>query len=860
MDALKKIFFNHGEKILLVVIGLLCLSSIYRHVARPKNQLPLPDGKTTEIDQDDLRQKLKKVDDLIKSKDGKREEPEAEKVGAKFATELLAGAASNDRNELQWTAYCRPAPIGIPQAFREAYNPDEKEQGNIPPEFRTRLGNAEDVRVRASYGKIMITARDSQHLNYPLSGSRQMLIYRKAIGSAKDDLDPAIRAVLKESPRAQGLVDDGEGAAASGAAAQPQAAPSAGFNWGAVAAPQRRAETPSSAAAPEYSLEQYKLAINRKDLQADGDLNVITGNDDGLLFDSGWELVTDSMYVVKKGELSEDDVATIFKEGLNPDLVVMSEEQKAEWDKAQEAKAAAAKAAKKAEAPAASLTAGMKSANTRAKPKAIAIKPAQNAAAEEETENAQNQYVFIDDTVKENMIYRYAVLAAVKPRMPEKKEVDMDLGKWDIYCELVGIDKVGSFAPPQRMLRGLIFAEPGKGGQGGQENAAVDEGEETAMTLLPELNLKHERGVMGPTLLKFIRPAYPSAAEIAAAQAAAAPVADGDKEPAKPGKSGAASQDNGPKAKSLRDDGHRLSSLGWAYKNKETCFSDFVCSDLVLTPKKFDFAWVNVLSGDKGGESSARVRVFKIEDNGETYSAEFTVKAPALPRKVEWSDFLAKERNADGKEKFVRPLRVLSLIEVYNKDVLAQVVPTLLGEKKKGELVTAENSQAAAREIARSAMDSQAAADGPAGKRGMPSFPGGGDGAAKAAASAAAKVYSKSEIDFASNWGVIDIRPYKVRQHIYRKDKETGEFVYKQSNDIQTLNAIVIAEIKTAEGVERRVRRLFKPLPSKPETDTTRYAYEYVPEPELEAQLKKQKEKEEAAAKGKAPAPAAGGK
>ena len=73
MDALKKILFNHGEKILLVVIGLLCLSSVYRHVSRPKNQLPLPNGKTTEIDQDDLRQKLKKVDELIKSKEAKLE-------------------------------------------------------------------------------------------------------------------------------------------------------------------------------------------------------------------------------------------------------------------------------------------------------------------------------------------------------------------------------------------------------------------------------------------------------------------------------------------------------------------------------------------------------------------------------------------------------------------------------------------------------------------------------------------------------------------------------------------------------------------------------------------------------------------
>lgn len=858
MDALKKILFNHGEKILLVVIGLLCLSSVYRHVSRPKNQLPLPNGKTTEIDQDDLRQKLKKVDELIKSKEAKREKPKAEEVSAKFAEEVFSGVAVNDHSELQWTAYCRPAPIGIPQAFREAYNPEEKEQGNIPAEFRTRLGNAEDVRVRASYGKIMITARDSQYLNYPLAGSRQMLVYRKAIGSAKDDLNPAIRAVLKESPRAQGLVDNGEDAAATGAvAAKPQAAPSTGFNWG-VAAPTRRTETVVGATQPEFSREQYQVAINRKDLQADGDLGVIIGNDDGLLLDSGWELVTDSMFVVKKGDLSEEDVATIFKDGLNPDLVVMSEEQRAEWDKSQEAKAAAAKAAKKSEAPAPSITAGMKSASTRAKPKAIVIKPVQKNAVEDEAENAQNQYVFVDDTVKENMIYRYAVLAAVKPRMPEKKDVDMDLSKWDIYCELVGIDKVGCFAPPQRMLRGLIFAEPNDAqAPGGQSNAVDADGEETSMTLLPELNLKHERGVMGPHLLKFIRPAYPSAAEVQAA--AAAPSAD--KDATKPGKtSAAAAKDNGPRAKSLRgEDGRRLGSLGWAYKNKETCFSDFVCSDLVLTPKKFDFAWVNVISGDKEGENSARVRVIKIEDNGETYAAEFAVKAPTLSPKVAWHDFLKKDQGG----KIVQPPEKLPLIAVYNKVMkMTKVEPVLLGEKKKGELVTAENSQAEAREVARSVADSQAASAGAAGKKGgQPSGPGNVGMKTAGSVASKSKVLSKTEIDFASNWGVIDVRPYTVRQHIYRKDKNTGEFVYRSSSDINTaLKAIIIAEIKVADGAERRVRRLLKALPVKPDTDTTRYVYEYIEEPELEKKLKERKEKEEAAAKGKAPAPAAGGK
>lgn len=809
MDALKQIMLKHGEKILLGVVALLCASSIYSHISRPSDELLLPNGKTERIDNTEFKQRLGAVEKVFNSKEARREKPQAEKVSAELAKHI----ASKDNltvptGSMEWQEYCRPAPLTIPQAFREARNPDEIRKANIPAQFRTRLGNAEEVRVRAALGKIMVTVKDSASLNYPLPGSRQMLLYRKAIGSAKDGLNPELRKQLKDAPRAQSLkLADAAPAKAEAKTATSAAKPA--VSWlGRDASKTVEEKTEEKQA---FSRDDYIQAFRDKDVQADEDLVVITGDDDKLLLESGWELVTDSMQVVKKDELSAEDITEIFTNGLNPELVEMTPEQLDEYKKKkQEAEAAAKQKAAGAELAAAKDAVKLEAASKRVKPIAKkAEKKEKTADAGETEERACFQYVYVDENVKGNMIYRYAVLAAVRPRKPvEGTEVQKeDMKGWDIYCELEGVDNIGCFAPPQRELQGIIFTKPDK------QDADEDE---TAMTLLGELPLEVYRdfkeitsaryqGVSGPHLLAYIEKAYEEGAD----KVAENKPADGEKK--KDGEKEINVLENGPAAKSLRNDAHALLPRGWAYRNGEMCFADFVCSDIVLTPQEFDFTLVNAVAKNGDTPASVTIMIHKTEENGEIYQDRFKVNAPDLPRAVEWKEFV---KQVDRKP--VLPPQELSLIEVYNQEDLLKVKPASLGGVRTIKIKAATE----------------------------------GDGALADAGKATA-VESKT-IDFSSNWGVLDVRPYRVLQKQYRKNNKTKEWEFSQDVVLGTeYQSVVIGEIKAKAGEQRRVRRLFRPLPANKETASMRTVHQYIPEPGVYDWLKKQAGKSQTAAPAK---------
>lgn len=775
MEALKKRLIAHGEKLLIAVILLICLVSLMARLSVPNDELTLPNKKTVRIDRETLRQRLQAVDEIFAKKGNNRDAPRPERISQKLLQEIIFGKLTIDSRIVEWFAYCQPAPIGVPQSFREM---ERNTPQNIAPEMRTRFGNAQAVVVRATVGQVMITARDAPQLNYPEPDSRQMLIYRKAIGFAKDDLSPELRAVLTVSPRPAEILNSiaaelsGEKAAAPVSKTAPP--PKTGGAWGGAnvaAAPSNESPT-----AVEFSLENYRNLVNKKDQQADEELDIITEGNDSLVFDAGWELLTDSMYTVKADNLNESEITTIFTQGLTPDLVEMTPEQLAEYNAKQ----------KKKDEPA--------SANKPTTPTIAAAKVSQRKRIEAvesktaKTENTQptinadrpRQYVFVDKTAKENVIYRYAVLAAVRPRKPEEQKIK----DWDMYCELVGIDSVGCFAPPQRLLSNVLFVK-------------AKEGEEVT-EILPELPFERGRSVKSPRLLEYIKPAYdlePPKSKTDAPTKTATPEKEGDQETA---------SENGPPARSMRDDRSRLTPLGWAYRNQELCFADFVATDLVLAPKEYDFV-LRTGASDK----QAMIELYKIELNGDIIKGRLTITAPDWgAHKLKSTDFLVK--GADGKVK--RPPQWLTLPEVYNnakfKDIA--LVP-ISGEVPNAEFFTPTEAT---------------------------------DATAK-------KTAKKGKANFTTNWGLLDMRPYRVLNVTESRDKKTGDWKKTSEVLMPPQFCAVIAEIKAAVGQPRLVQYLYQPIKRKANTDDKRYAAQILTETEVEIY---ERDKKKEAAKTATPA------
>ncbi|MDR0868785.1 MAG: hypothetical protein LBP75_10010 [Planctomycetota bacterium] len=726
---IKKFLVNHGEKIVFGLVTLGCISVIWSRMTVSPYDLLMSDGTVEHLDPAQYRGQMSEINDLLNSEDAVREKEKAKPISRLLARDIVAGiVAFAALTPEEWWAYVQPPPIGIPQTFREVRALDDKlNAANIPPQFRTRFGNAENLAVRAALGQVIVTATDSRWLNFPQPGSRRMLLYRKAIGSPHAELPPETRAKLQISPRAASL------ATADGRV--------------------RGGKAPAIAEEAGDGLNNYKLESNRADVKADRELSEIIDNHEDLLLETAWELVSDNMRVVKINQLTESDYESLFEDGLSPDLVEMSGEEIARY-RAERGADAAQPAAKKDDA----------TTTARAKRRQqIADLAAQQAAAREaraedqsgKKTDAPQTYLFIDKDVNENMIYRYAVVAAVKPRYatdPDTVEL-IRAQNWDLYCELDGIDGVGDFAPAERLLEGALYEKT-------DEKAA---GEHPARVLLKEFG-KKSYGIAAPHLLEYIKPAYD---EEAVAEYNAKDSADKTKA-------------NGPAALSLRNDKGRLTPLGWAYRNQEYCFADFVASDLVITPQEYDFSLLAVTG--MPSDPLARVEVFKTAPNGDVWSTSIYVRPPVITTPLVQRDLLTKDAN----DKVVEPIQYLPLLDVYNSPKMSRVRPAAISETAYAKRVTAKGSVAA-----------------------------------------------RENVDFAPNWGLVEIRPYKVRQQIYTKDRQ-GEWrltteSFLPSNDANNnYYALIIAEIKVADGAQRRVRRLFRPLTTRSDNDQKRYEYEYL--------------------------------
>lgn len=746
MNSLKNIFIQHGEKIVVAIVALLCGYSLLGILSRNSKELELPDGTHKFVDQEDIKQKIDRVRKHLTSQERVKPVPTADKTSLALARNVLSASGIVPQATLEWYPYVQSPLVGAPQIF---FKPETPVGLNIPADYRTRFGNPEDVRVFASVDNIMVVAKDSKYLNFPEPGSRRMLLWRKAIGSGKEDLNSGIRASMMTSPRGETVAkseDSGDAATATAATAgTPGAtASTAGVSgWGVAVAADKPAAGGRDTQATEDAtggIEAYKERLQKADLRAYEDLKAVCTS--ATVVDTGWELVTPTMYALKV-EPTQEVIKKLIEGGLSPDLVEMTAAEEAEWKKREEEKKkGAAKPAEVKPVKPATRTDW----SEIVAPK-VEARPATTAAAATTTEPAVESpryYVYIDRNIQQNMVYRYGLIASVQPRMPDKELLAKPeyLG-WDIYAEVCGIGGVppagGDFALPARMVKDVF---------------------ETKMTAA-------SKGVLGVHLdfLSCYQPA--TAATAPAAPAGRTPAADSATKPAGAGADAEAAKTNNEpqvKRKELRNEKGTLTPLGKAYRDREPCYSDFVYTDLVLTPKEFDFD-VRQVSRLDAQSVQGTIRVQKVEKDGTVKSATFPIVFKPLPNSPTWNDLLAK----DIKGTPLWPAKILSLQEVYGK--FTDLKPVMIGEKRGAD-------------------------------------------------------------DFASGWGIVDVRPYLTKGKRFLKDAKTGD--WKAAPDLAPREglALIIAEVNPPKGQPRRFLRLYRPGPAST-NENQRYEYEYDWEPEL---------------------------
>ncbi len=651
MESLKKFFINHGEKVVLAIVVIIFGYSIIKMVSHDSNVLDLPKGKSAKVNPEDILGDIKKAQNHLQANIKVMPDPQAEKVSYQLLGMILSGDIKNAKLNLEWFDYIQPSPVGAPPLFAK---PEVKSAQNIPAQYRTRFGNPQNIQVFASVNKTLVVCRGSEYLNYPKPESRRMYLWRKAIGSGKAKLNVELRKTVLRSPRTEPVVQTEESPAASSASSTKPANTMDGAPEGAPAEKTDTAKKSTGLAGFGITFDQpvkqetqttenftyadYKAKVENADLRAHKDMMTLCTPESVIT--SAWELISPKMHVLKV-EPTAETIKEIMTNGINPDLVEMTESEIADY----EAKKSAAEKGEKKKAVKPKVVEPKTSADWDGiMAPTVTVKKAAEAAEEQaapQEETIQPKYyIYIDDSVQQNMVYRYAAIASLQPNNPPAELMEKEeYSTWNIYCEVDGVlglpPEGGAFAPVARFVKEIFEKEMSK----------------------------KTKGVIGQHL-PFEACYISGSSGSSAAAKPATKDASGEA-----GKTDTA-QDTGPKVRIdlLRNDKGARTPLAWAYHNQENCFSDFVYTDVVLTPKEFEF---ELLGAFGGNEAAVTLKVHKVEQSGETISSAFRITPPNPANSPVWSDFLKKDEGG----KPVWPPKILSLTEVYNAKGNFDLVP-----------------------------------------------------------------------------------------------------------------------------------------------------------------------------------------
>lgn len=650
MAKLKELMIAHGEKIALGVIALLCLMSILGNVVRDPRAMELPDGKSVVIEIPEVDREITAVEASLASSTAVHPPRTVAPFARTIAHHALGRFAPPHQANWRWSLYVQPPEVTVPTPWKE--QPVEIIQSNIPPEYRTRFGNPVDFTVRATPDGTVITVRDSDFLNYIEPGSRRYILLRKRVGFAQDELEPRILTALPRSPRTASLSGETEDSRSDrAAAATPAPATRRPFGFGTQRTEEKRdvVEASKTKTGPERT--EYFRQIDAVNIRAFNDMRTIM--DPGARMDTGWEILTDNMPALRESIRSDEIVPTILQKGVTHETTYLPKPEEETKEVPEETQP---DAPPQVEEP-------PRTHNPWGEGPTILVRdrePKEKVKEEKLVDVGMRPdqlytYVWLDTDTEQNMVYRYAVLCSVKPRnVPQAVLDEMELtGRFDIYAEINGMSPYGDFAPPESVVQPRLEAW-------------------LAQTT---------KGVGGDFRLEF-EEAYPPEQEWE-------------------------SRTN-PLARSLRDREGRLTDLGRAYMNQESCYSDVVYSDLVLIPVEQQISVVTAAAG------AATIRVTVTTRDGKTQSHNFFVEVDPPVPPIQVTDWLEKTVDEQGNQSVKWPdYRILTPEEVYQ---------TRLGtdSKRIGEVV----------------------------RRG------------------------REETDFTSNWAVIDIRPFHFVRHTETVDRE----------------------------------------------------------------------------------------
>ncbi len=784
MAALKQLLLNHGEKLGLGVVVAVCLFSIIMSLARDRRDLELPSGKTIRVERAELEEKISTVRKHLDKDERVTPFDPFEKVSLAVAKSWLPPQALPEREALlDWIYYTQPPVLRVRQLY---YKPIITQE-DVPAKVRSVVAAPANYQIRVGPERIAVVCEDPPELNWLQQGSVRVMLWRKLVGTASEEVDTKVANRMQQAPRSRTVAKNPASMPPPREAAKPTRTPRTnrrGKTWeeydmemdeynermegylrevdaGRInpaeeTPPQepRQPSYPRGSPPPEtredtgetdsggdsgYGFNFYRN-VEKDDAEEDADtsksgnyLEQIKAEEFRVFNDfkqvatptaipkTEWELLAEKMIVLDK-PLSDKEIKKILSQGLEAAMMAREETVKEEPEKTDETEA------EKPEEERSIFDELDPSRRFRSEAEEEA--PAERAEETAGQERQRRTYIFVDDQVRENQLYRYRLLLVAEPKLPPEEVLSQEEhATWDMYVTLKGAGDEDRFAEPWRFVDTMLKAEkPAIGFEGIRLTPPTAREMREVEYTAEDGNIRKEVKQMPRSLTK-----------------------------ANSGK---------------------LTARGQAYALMNPVCSNFVYSDLMLVPVPKRLRLRSILPPANGQPALVSIRVAMVQGD-KTEEKGYMLNAPRLNRQIQWHDWLAKEDDGEGGEKLKWPPEVLSPTEVYNKIGVREMEKVPIGDvvERDGE-----------------------------------------------------------KWDFRTNWGLVDVRPYIVRRTTYRQN-ENGEWEKTGPPFDMEKYCIVVGELRTPVGQERRFKRIFKKDPDPKERPGRRFEIDYVWEPEVETKV-----------------------
>lgn len=668
MAKLKRFLLYNGEKVVIGIVAAICLYVLYVRLFVPTDQLSVGDGEFYTVDRKDVAAQISKLRKVLKKKTpqlGHFEDTASVK-------DLIIRQVEQAQRPLakvnwNWLVYVQPPRpldrIGLKEIVENV--------GKEPPAaVQTAFGKPVGWEVYVTKGKILVICEDSDFARWPLDGRFEVLLQRKMIGEGRPDLEPTDREELlsRVSGDKWGLytppTEDGDDNDAAGEARDSQKNEQ-GDGLGELFGG-RGENTPRSAATTAEVINQDQAIDDYIFRERDIDAKVRRIALPESFVRSKWETVAGAARVYTKKPNPE----TVFRRGLPR-----------EYKRAASSKRTSRK---------------RKKSTPTLLPDLGALRPTDEGPVDNDIMGGddtghkkegeldlsvlnlpvykKHYYAWLDDTVSENVIYRYRLVARVKPKhIPEEIRARDEFSQWLPVAELLDRKVVYTKPPSQAYLK-IWKAVHGKDLKAYKAFRAI---------AIPGAEFIKNRAAEKPSVLGSALPDpvhryifNPKNGQIKVSlfgRSKFMPLMSKSGQPTK-----------------------LLQQIRYIFKADERApdawfYSDFAYTDIVLTPlgKRVLFRSVSKDSLPAGAPEDAvpllRAKLFvEIVEDGETVrSRKLMVDQPAATQKIKVTDWLKKGKNNKviWSAETLEPERK-KLAEVYEacKDLHA----VRIGEMQKG--------------------------------------------------------------------------------------------------------------------------------------------------------------------------------